>query len=585
MTQRWLKLEDKHIDCIVLDYVNETYITDDVPRWAYSSFLTKIWGVQSRDELEFILEGIVPLDWYFLVSDWTTWWWLYSVYPWETLHTLTVPNTVTDLYITFAAGNTWYKLKWVKIRYTDLSWNPQEITTNFIERDWQLAIVLFESYIVNNVTWIPVVVDWEKIYQIDENTDTLIEVTNPVLLAQYFQLIEDKKYVCSTYALREEIISKLQKYYLEFDYAITGWSNFSWHLVTQQDASGTVFEISNDTNIVGQFDIYVDDNIKEWDYFYVKTWPNVNNSAVTQTPWQTVTVEWLISYPLDPNYSYMFMYDAETNDVKLVSKTSLLPVVPVPPLPTPKVRLQPWNPAQPFAIIDRYKYWGNATGGQYKLYNYPEVVTMDLTDEQIAKWVRVEMLVYSRGKSPYNGNTNEDSAYKVPVSWIGWVNTLGNLDTRWGSQSFVGAWALAVDRPNHYQITDRNEVIPVRQYLHNRMSQVGISYNDSVLWQSIAPALTVSQGMRNSWPNYPWSRFWYSSWYRPLYFKFRYIMKADDWYSYISWPLTPTIKLCQEEHPFNFDPVASSITWIRSHKLNPLATPDSARCWFETRLP
>jgi hypothetical protein len=35
------------------------------------------------------------------------------------------------------------------------------------------------------------------------------------------------------------------------------------------------------------------------------------------------------------------MYDAETNDVKLVSKTSLLPVVPVPPLPTPKVRLQP----------------------------------------------------------------------------------------------------------------------------------------------------------------------------------------------------------------------------------------------------
>lgn len=257
-------------------------------------------------------------------------------------------------------------------------------------------------------------------------------------------------------------------------------------------------------------------------------------------------------------------------------------------LPMPKVRLQPWDPAQPFAIIDWYKYWGNTVWGQYKLFNYPEVITMDLTDEQIAKWVWIEMLVYNRGKSQYSWSTNEDAWYKIPTSYIGGVNTLGNLDTRWGIHTFAWGWALAVDRPNHYQVTDRNQVIPVRQYLHNRMSQVWIQYNDAVLWPSVVWALTVSQGIRNSWPNYPWSRFGYSSRYRPLYFAFRYIMKADDGYSYISWPLTRVIKLAQEEHPFIFNPAASLTAWTVVNDLNPLALPDgadNARCRFETRLP
>ena len=254
-------------------------------------------------------------------------------------------------------------------------------------------------------------------------------------------------------------------------------------------------------------------------------------------------------------------------------------------LPMPKVRLQPWDQAQPFAVIDWYKYWGNAVWGQYKLFNYPEVVTMDLTDEQIAKGVRVEMLTYNRGKSQYASTTNEDSWYKIPTSYIGWVNTLGNLDTRWGIHNFVWVWPLAVDRPNHYQVTDRNQVIPVRQYLHNRMSQVWIAYRDITNNTSYTWALTVSQWMRNSWPNYPWSKFGYSSRYRPLYFAFRYIMKADDWYSYISWPLTRVIKLAQEEHPFIYNADASNILWYTANDLNPSATQDSARCWFETRLP
>ena len=254
-------------------------------------------------------------------------------------------------------------------------------------------------------------------------------------------------------------------------------------------------------------------------------------------------------------------------------------------LPIPKVRLQPWEASQPFAIIDWYKYWSNGVWWQYELRNYPEVITMDLTDEQIAKGVRVEMLVYNRGKSQYSWTTNEDAGYKIPTSYIWWVNTLGNLDTRGGIHTFAWGWALAVDRPNHYQVTQRNEVIPVRQYLHNRMSQVGIAYRDITNNTSIVGALTVSQWMRNSWPNYPWWKFGYSSRYRPLYFAFRYIMKADDGYSYISWPLTRVIKLAQEEHPFSYNADASNILWITANSLNPWADQNKARCWFETRLP
>lgn len=253
-------------------------------------------------------------------------------------------------------------------------------------------------------------------------------------------------------------------------------------------------------------------------------------------------------------------------------------------LPMPKVRLQPWTQAQPFAVVDWYKNWWNATGWQYKLFNYPEVITMDLTDEQIAKWVWVEMLIYNRGKSQYLSRNN-DAWYKVSVWHIWGNNPLWNLDTRGWIHNFVWAWPLAVDRPNHYQVTDRNQVVPVRQYLHNRMSQVWIAYKDITNNTSFSGALTVAQWMRNSWPNYPWSKFGYSSRYRPLYFAFRYITKADDGYSYISWPLTRVIKLTQEEHPFNYNASASSILWITANDLNPSASPDSARCRFETRLP
>lgn len=256
-------------------------------------------------------------------------------------------------------------------------------------------------------------------------------------------------------------------------------------------------------------------------------------------------------------------------------------------LPTPKVRL---NNVWSFVSVDRYKYWGNSIWGQYSIFRYPEVVAMDITQDQIEKWIYVEMLAYHRGK--YWRDINNDSAYKVPSSWIWWINTLQSiypwiLSTRWWSSKIhmnMWWWNLLVDKPNHYKVNSQNEVINVWQYLNNRMTIVPVSYRDiSWLDQSIE-CLCPANWLRR-FSNTPWSRFWYSARYTPYYFRFRYIMKDENWYWFISWPLSPIIKMTQEEHPFKFDAVASTINNSVCVNINTSANNTIARCMFETKLP
>lgn len=255
-------------------------------------------------------------------------------------------------------------------------------------------------------------------------------------------------------------------------------------------------------------------------------------------------------------------------------------------LPIPKVRLSSWNPkTDNFATIDRYKYGGNTVGWQYKLFRFPEVIAMDLTQDQIQKWVYVEMLSYHRGKTKYS--LNADSAYKIANSWIWWANPLPTASTRSGQSNIhtnMWWWPLLVDHNNHYQVTAHNEVIPVRQYLHNRMCQFPVWYRDDNGVHSSVTCLVPAQWLRR-FTNTPWNRFGYSSVYTPYYFKLRYIMRNDDNTDWISWPTSQTIKLCQEEHPFQFDTVASTTYNSTCVTINPATNPDLARCWFETRLP
>lgn len=261
-------------------------------------------------------------------------------------------------------------------------------------------------------------------------------------------------------------------------------------------------------------------------------------------------------------------------------------------LSMPKVRLASWNTTTWQTVtIDWYKYWGNVVGGQFSLFRYPEVVTQDLTDEQIEKGVWVEMLTYHRGKW-FASVKNTDAAYKVPSSRVGWVNTLqqevgGTIDSRgWTSHIHwnMWGWLLAVDRPNHYRVTARNEVVPVWQYLNNRMSVYDVAYNDATNnWNSIG-CLCPSQWIRR-FANYSWSRFGYSAAYTPFYFRFRYIMKDENGFWFISWPMSPIIKMTQDNHPFEFDAVASTNYWATCLNLNPLATWKEARCTIETKLP
>lgn len=328
----WMLIENQEpISCLSLDYVNETYVTDNTPRSAFTTFLTAIvWGVQSWTNFELWLEWIVPNDFYTDISRWDNWLNLFNTYPWQTLVSLSwLSNTIPNIYIRFSAWNVWYKLKSFTLRYVDINWNPQELFTNFITTSWDLWVQLDQSYIVNNIQWIGVVKKWDNFYYIDED-DNLVLETNQATIDTYNTHIDDNNFVCSSHAVDEKYQSILNKDYINFDYSRTGGGGFSWHLITKAQFRWSTFEITNDNNVsITEFNIYIDDNITEGAYFYVKTGDNVNVSNIRTIVWSTVTTEWLLTYPLLPNTTYMFMFDEDSNDLKEVFRIS----EPV-PLPT-----------------------------------------------------------------------------------------------------------------------------------------------------------------------------------------------------------------------------------------------------------
>jgi hypothetical protein len=204
-------------------------------------------------------------------------------------------------------------------------------------------------------------------------------------------------------------------------------------------------------------------------------------------------------------------------------------------LPIPKLRLQNDDGAGNNNVpIDWYVYAGNATGGQSSLFHFPEVVANDLTQEQIDKGVYVEMLMYRRGKT--RTNSANEAGYIVPAPWIGGVNPLGNKWTRGGDSSIhvsMGGGVLAVDRPNHYQVTSQNQVIPVWQYLNNRFTRYMVKYRDSAGLDQVLECSCPSSRLKSVMYS-PGGRFGYSAQYTPMYIAFRYVMWDEDSRQFIS---------------------------------------------------
>jgi hypothetical protein len=230
-------------------------------------------------------------------------------------------------------------------------------------------------------------------------------------------------------------------------------------------------------------------------------------------------------------------------------------------LSMPKVRLNSDNPKK----IDVQG------GGIITLLEYPEIIAMDLSDEQIEQGVYVEMVHYTRGKSVNPNGNNRDSAYKIPVS---------SLDPFAGSQVRAG-FSGAFRTFNHYQVKSRNEVIPVHEYLHNRLRNVRIDYIDT---NNNSVGIVVNTYNPNKKYKIFGKSYMYPAFYSPYYFAFRYLTKNDDG-TFNTGGLTRVIKMQNDVFPFIVDGVASANFGRQVGSVNPLFNADLFRCQFETKLP
>jgi hypothetical protein len=244
-------------------------------------------------------------------------------------------------------------------------------------------------------------------------------------------------------------------------------------------------------------------------------------------------------------------------------------------LSTPKVRLQS-HTAQSIEYVDLNS---NSVGGTLKLIEYPEVVAMDLTQEQIEKGVYVEMVHYKRGRCASRFK-NEDSSYKIPVSWIGGVNLFQGSSTRGGAHYSAAPNALlGVDRPNHYKVNAINEVIPVWRYLHNRLHKSTVDYIDTLGNFNSTSIFTHD----NQFKKFGRS-FMYGANYTPYYFAFRYVMQNDDG-TFTTGALSRVLKLCTDQFAFIVDGKQSAILGRQVGSVHPFFNNDVFRVGWETRLP
>jgi hypothetical protein len=231
----------------------------------------------------------------------------------------------------------------------------------------------------------------------------------------------------------------------------------------------------------------------------------------------------------------------------------------------------------------------NTVGPTIKLINPPFLTANDLSQEQINNNVFLEMVQY-KNKKKY-GTINQrlvGGRYIVQpsITLDGSGNTINDLQTkiynyygktitnRGGVQNYFSGGSntlLAVNRVNHIQISDVNEIIDLSSYFAGRYIYNTIYYIDEFGASNSLPNIPVpftnrSKNFFNTQTSFvPFKSKWKSgltgSPYRlcyngnltSLYIAFRYIMFDPDSNNgngkFITGPLTPTIKVTNRYFP------------------------------------
>ena len=278
-------------------------------------------------------------------------------------------------------------------------------------------------------------------------------------------------------------------------------------------------------------------------------------------------------------------------------------------LPVPKVIL--YNSSSvPFQLYVNIQSYDPPTGGtgitNAKLFNSPRVIAMDITDEMLASHrIFVELVHFKRGRHK-NGQS-----YLIPPSHVDsgggvYVNQLKvdlgvPLSTRGGKQKWrtnpniiPAVFAdIQVDRPNHYEVTSRNQTIPLYEYLNGWFVKGPITYANTSGGESTFDSWYPSYRIQSG--NNPTTRFAYGSMFSPMYVAFRYIAwdasANGSSGAFMSGPLSPIIAIAPRIFPFTQDPVSTQILgWptvylSRVYVDAPELYDNDLKCWFVNRLP
>ena len=268
----------------------------------------------------------------------------------------------------------------------------------------------------------------------------------------------------------------------------------------------------------------------------------------------------------------------------------------VPTLPVPRIKLKGTidnlGVQVPFLsgrVIGEATSWTN--GGMITLKNYPVLAVTDFTAKELSRYnIFIEMVIYKRVRSskptgritqtiPYN-------SYTIPLGNANnpWTNVTNYI--RNGDQG--GVIKNAVTRYNHlpvipFNTSDQGFSINLTPCLHGHLRTRKIEYiptNSPSSPETLECIVPFGRNEKILGTKYP-----YSKMYKPLYVGFRYIcwvppnsVNANG--SFITGPLSPTIKISNTKFPFITNDYSSSLIGAPVADLNPTFNKNEFYCTF-----
>lgn len=220
-------------------------------------------------------------------------------------------------------------------------------------------------------------------------------------------------------------------------------------------------------------------------------------------------------------------------------------------LPVPEVRIQSLPEVQPANILASRSY----DGDPLEWVKYPVIVAADipvaLLNPQLE--LRLELLRYvgSGQKRDAGLKVSQPAGYKHPADFRNGAGTFTGLDTHCGIPTGISI----LDRQTVWQITDRNQIIPVDLggFFKLRSSLYRDLDGTNQVAQILTPSWAPSKGRRQ---NDIRKRVPYGPRRMPGYFAFRYSVKnLVDGRGFLTGPLSKTLSAYGYNNTFNFNPV------------------------------